>query len=243
MAGDDARFAEALGARGADVVRTQRLDHARAGQPRDDGDLRQGQNGDRQDHVRRRAIVPAGDRQNPKGRSEQPLQQRPGHETGYGHADDGDADGEPVNRPILSQGRDHAQKAAGQRCDNDRREAEPETDRIVLAQDVDHPFVVIFQRRAKIAACDAGQILLILDAQRLVQTEFGLNVLADFRRQAPVGVEGAAGRRAHHEKRHRDHHPEGNDSPDQSAQKETGHRSLFGRGGPFAPFHASANTG
>ena len=68
MAQHDAVRGQALGAGGADIVGVQHFDHAAAHQPRDDGDLRQGQHGHRQDHVAQRAAVPAAHRQEPMPR-------------------------------------------------------------------------------------------------------------------------------------------------------------------------------
>jgi hypothetical protein len=181
------------------------------GQARDVGDLRQGQRRDRQHLVGQRAAAPAAHRQPAQIDPEQQGQQRRHDEVGNRDAGHGGGHDRVVEAAVLLERGESAEPGADDHRQEHRRKAELQGHRQAGGDQLAHREVLDLDRGPEVALQDAEEVVGELPVERLVQVVLGQNVGFDLRRQGPVLVEGAAGRRAHHEEGDANDHQEGRD--------------------------------
>ncbi len=126
--GVDAARRQAEGAQGADVGLGEGVAQRRLRQPRDDGDLRQGERHNGQRLIFPRAIVPAADRKRAQRQAKEKLKQRRDNKSGQDDADERrgvDRAGAKLSAPAAARGPGNPQRAANQKRDDHGLGAKP----------------------------------------------------------------------------------------------------------------------
>ncbi|KAI1690666.1 hypothetical protein DdX_22345 [Ditylenchus destructor] len=206
---DDHRFRrQTIGTRGADVVGAQRLDHRAAGQPREDGKLRQRQRDRRQDEEAQRPVAPAAGRKPGEHDRENQRQHRADDEVRHRDANGRHRHDREVEHAVLPQRCDRADDNAADKRQQQRVEAELDG----IGQSLP-----MSRRRYCPYRCE------VLPPERLIELVGPHQVFHRGGRKRPFEIERPAGRKAHQEERNGDDDEQRQHGACEAPQNESKH--------------------